>query len=419
MCLSSPPALVDGTNIHAWLFEPPTANNNKGSLTSDGVECIAAHKYKPGHYTHLENVLNPFWTWITDLLPMTLAPNMVTLIGALHCGLAYSVLWYYAPNLDRLVPDWVISLGGFCTFMYYTFDCMDGKQARRTNTSSPLGQLFDHGFDCICVLAHVSCVGGFTMVGGTMWLMLLQTSLQTAFFMAQWEEYCTHILPHAMGNWFGVTEVNYGIAAFTVMNAFIDREKVWKAMVKDILPQALLTQFNYVPDTVLDMEFRHFALCGWFASTIILVVGSIYRVWSSEVVKENKSFYSSMAKLVTPFLIAVAPFLLPKNVMQNETRYISVATGLLYSFLTKKMICFSMAKQTYASIQMEAIPYWAAMLWIRLDGRITDLGARVVLMGLCLWYAFRLINWARVAIDQICKKLGIYCFSIHKRRKKE
>jgi hypothetical protein len=27
----------------------------------------------------------------------------------------------------------------------YTFDAVDGKQARRTNSSSPLGELFDHG----------------------------------------------------------------------------------------------------------------------------------------------------------------------------------------------------------------------------------------------------------------------------------
>jgi ethanolaminephosphotransferase len=28
-------------------------------------------------------------------------------------------------------------------------DAVDGKQARRTNQSSPLGQLFDHGCDAI------------------------------------------------------------------------------------------------------------------------------------------------------------------------------------------------------------------------------------------------------------------------------
>lgn len=30
-------------------------------------------------------------------------------------------------------------------FAYQTFDAIDGKQARRTGTGSPLGELFDHG----------------------------------------------------------------------------------------------------------------------------------------------------------------------------------------------------------------------------------------------------------------------------------
>jgi phosphatidylglycerophosphate synthase len=37
-----------------------------------------------------------------------------------------------------------MSLGKLCWFLQ-TFDAVDGKQARRTNSSSPLGELFDHG----------------------------------------------------------------------------------------------------------------------------------------------------------------------------------------------------------------------------------------------------------------------------------
>lgn len=33
----------------------------------------------------------------------------------------------------------------FAVFFYLHMDCLDGKQARRTKNSSPLGQLFDHG----------------------------------------------------------------------------------------------------------------------------------------------------------------------------------------------------------------------------------------------------------------------------------
>ena len=36
-------------------------------------------------------------------------------------------------------------LNGFTGLVYLHLDCVDGKQARRTKSSSPLGQLFDHG----------------------------------------------------------------------------------------------------------------------------------------------------------------------------------------------------------------------------------------------------------------------------------
>jgi ethanolaminephosphotransferase len=85
---------------------------------------------------------------------------------------------------------------------------MDGKQARRTGTSSPLGQLFDHGVDCLGNIAHISSASAYVMMGGTPWYFITQVSLQFSFFLAQWEEYYTHVLPHANGKWIGVTEVS-------------------------------------------------------------------------------------------------------------------------------------------------------------------------------------------------------------------
>lgn len=34
-------------------------------------------------------------------------------------------------------------------FIYQSLDAIDGKQARRTNSSTPLGELFDHGCDAV------------------------------------------------------------------------------------------------------------------------------------------------------------------------------------------------------------------------------------------------------------------------------
>jgi phosphatidylglycerophosphate synthase len=50
-------------------------------------------------------------------------------------------------------PNWPPSLlfFGICVFVYYTLDNVDGKQARRTKTSSPLGMCMDHGCDVLGV----------------------------------------------------------------------------------------------------------------------------------------------------------------------------------------------------------------------------------------------------------------------------
>lgn len=46
-------------------------------------------------------------------------------------------------------PFWAYILGALGLFIYQSLDAIDGKQARRTNSSSPLGELFDHGCDSI------------------------------------------------------------------------------------------------------------------------------------------------------------------------------------------------------------------------------------------------------------------------------
>lgn len=50
-------------------------------------------------------------------------------------------------NSDHPIPSWAWALTSFLLFASHTLDGIDGKQARRTGTSSPLGELFDHGCD--------------------------------------------------------------------------------------------------------------------------------------------------------------------------------------------------------------------------------------------------------------------------------
>lgn len=67
-----------------------------------------------------------------------IAPNMVTLVGAIGCALAFYFFW--------IGDYWPGVIAGF-TFM--VLDTVDGKLARCTGASSKWGNVFDHGIDLI------------------------------------------------------------------------------------------------------------------------------------------------------------------------------------------------------------------------------------------------------------------------------
>jgi hypothetical protein len=76
-----------------------------------------------------------------------------------------------------------------------------------------------------------------------------------------------------------------------------------------------------------------------------------------------------------------------------------------------------MAKMTYAAVQIEAIPYWMIILWIRYDRNITEQGVTLLLGLSCIWYLIRMTIWANIAIRQICDRLDIHCFTIKDKSK--
>ena len=66
---------------------------------------------------------------------------------------------------------------------------------------------------CVTICLHAVAVGIFTP-GPNNWTLALQMSTQLVFFLAQWNEYTTHVLTIAVGPkgktpWFGVVEVQY------------------------------------------------------------------------------------------------------------------------------------------------------------------------------------------------------------------
>lgn len=137
-------------------------------------------------------VMGPFYDRAVRWLPLWLAPNTVTLIGFLLILVSHGFLMYYAPRLDKPAPSWVYINAGLSLFMYMVLDNIDGRQARRTSSSSPLGHLFDHGCDAFNVTISGVSFLATQQIGPTFWSYLfLFCSGHLICYTASLEEYFT------------------------------------------------------------------------------------------------------------------------------------------------------------------------------------------------------------------------------------
>jgi len=177
-----------------------------------------------------------------------------------------------------------------------------------------------------------------------------------------------------------------------------------------LLPESIV---SHLPESMSTLELRHAMLVGWCIMTVVLVLLSFGRFFSC--VRDNKVRLSGISKLLSPLLLSLVPFYLPYHLVVNDMRYISVAIGLVFSLITKKMIVFSMAKAAFATLQLDVVPLVLLCVWLHLDDHFTDLGASALLSALTLWHTYRLLFWARTAITQICARLDINCFTIKKK----
>lgn len=88
-------------------------------------------------------LFTPLWNFMLNFIPIWMAPNTITLLGFV-CVILSTFMSFYNNTIIKIAVC-------VLTFLYICLDALDGKQARRTNSSSPLGELFDHACDNISI----------------------------------------------------------------------------------------------------------------------------------------------------------------------------------------------------------------------------------------------------------------------------
>jgi ethanolaminephosphotransferase len=116
-------------------------------ITPQRSAALRAFKYKGQDLSLLYRyVLSPWAQFLVDVAtPTWLAPNAITFLGLAPSVATLCIALSSQPDLGPGMAGWVALLCAGSMFFYSTMDNMDGKQARKTGSSSALGLLFDHG----------------------------------------------------------------------------------------------------------------------------------------------------------------------------------------------------------------------------------------------------------------------------------
>lgn len=334
---------------------------------------------------------------------------MVTLLGFFFIIGNVILLELVDPDLIGPKHAWVCYSYAFGVWAYSTMDNIDGKQARRTGTSSGLGELFDHGIDSLnCTLASLlmtSAVGlGPTRLGA--FTAIVPT---LPMFFSTWETYHTHTL--YLGYFNGPTEGLIIASAIMTASGYYGQQ-TWREPLANVFGFSdVLGNINLIDVWVA------FCLAGFF---IAHLPGCIYNVYTTRRA-QGLSFAPTMAGW-TPMLIFCASLIAwlgspYSNLLRdNHLCLLCLTLSFVFGRMTTKIILAHLTRQPF--------PYWTTLLLPLIGGAVI---VNLPYLGFgqlpaekekyYLWFYFGLsvvvyFRWAYLVINAICDYLEIPCLTI-------
>ncbi|XP_019721100.1 ethanolaminephosphotransferase 1 [Hippocampus comes] len=350
-------------------------------------------------------VMHPFWNFVVKFLPKWLAPNLITFTGFMFLVVNFLMLAFYDYDFNasavghQHVPSWVWVTAGIFNFLAYTLDGVDGKQARRTNSSTPLGELFDHGLDswaCIFFVATVYSIFGRGPSGvGVATLYYILWVVLFSFILSHWEKYNTGVLFLPWG--YDISQVT--ISLVYVVTAVVGVE-TWY--------QPVLFYFLY-----RDLFTFMIVACS-FLVTLPMSLCNVFRAYRSNSLK-----HSSVYEAFLPFLSPVLLFVLstiwvlfsPSDILELQPRLYYLMVGTAFANVTCKLIVCQMSNTRCQPLSWLLLPM-AAVVTLAVSGLVAD-----EMLLLHLWTAVVVlahIHYGVSVVQQLSGHFGILAFSLKK-----
>jgi ethanolaminephosphotransferase len=328
-----------------------------------------------------------------------MAPNLVTLIGTLFMFLGVAMALINDYTFQKQAPPWMCVAFSFFMWAYSTCDNIDGKQARKTNSSSPLGELFDHGCDAlVCSLGLIMKISALGL-GDPKFLYITKIGallIIWCFFIPTWEEYHTGVL--YLGYINAPTE---GIISFCIL----------------FLVTALFDQHTLLSNHIFD-EYSpaDIILCVYLLfSFAFFLPKAIYNI--NLVAKKTKPLFF---RELLPMLLMTAfalnwwsnPFSLTNS--PHYLIYFISILGIISGKYATKIIYAHLLSLKFPLFTRLMIPLVAGSILYgkySLHAPFEHLYLPLALIGVIISYSV----WTWHCVNSISRFLGIYCFSLQKR----
>uniref|UniRef100_A0A2K6K4I8 Ethanolaminephosphotransferase 1 n=1 Tax=Rhinopithecus bieti TaxID=61621 RepID=A0A2K6K4I8_RHIBE len=351
-------------------------------------------------------VMHPFWNTIVKVFPTWLAPNLITFSGFLLVVFNFLLMAYFDPDFyasapgHKHVPDWVWIVVGILNFVAYTLDGVDGKQARRTNSSTPLGELFDHGLDswsCVYFVVTVYSIFGRGSTGVSVFVLyLLLWVVLFSFILSHWEKYNTGILFLPWG--YDISQVT--ISFVYIVTAVVGVEAWYEPFL-----------FNFLYRDLFTSMIIGCALC----VTLPMSLLNFFRSYKNNTLKHN-SIYEAVVPLFSPcllFILSTAWILWsPSDILELHPRVFYFMVGTAFANSTCQLIVCQMSSTRCPTLNWLLVPLFLVVLVVNLG--VASYVESILLYTLTTAFTLAHIHYGVRVVKQLSSHFQIYPFSLRK-----
>ncbi|ENN71378.1 hypothetical protein YQE_11925, partial [Dendroctonus ponderosae] len=356
-------------------------------------------------------VMHPFWNWVVQYCPKNIAPNLLTFSGFM-CTIAMYLMFTFMdynftasdpehPEVPNL-PRWSWFLAALLLFLAYTLDGIDGKQARRTGTSGPLGELFDHGLDSytagLMPAAMYSIFGRgarFSVPPFRMFFTFCNVLIN--FYLSHFEKYNTGVMFLPWGYDFTMCGM---IIIFFITG--IGGSDLWQYSLPGGITNGVLVELTlYISSMITNWP---------------IVFYNIYKSY-----RDKTGYMRSFSEAIRPLIPLVLNYLIilwwifesPSDIIERDPRALFFLLGTIFSNISCRVIVAQMSSTRCDWFNWMFVP---TVLAIMISGVTQSPTLELYLLyALCLGTSIAHIHYGTCVVRQMCRHFKINCFTIGKR----